>query len=66
MDYRNAEPTHAKELEIISRALAAARLYLSGTKPPDERWKLTNELLDDAQRACDAIFACRRRTLWDR
>jgi hypothetical protein len=61
-----SEPTHLREILVISRTLAAARMHLSGTKPPLEDWKLTGELIEEAERALNEIGACRKRVLFVR
>ena len=60
------EPTHAEDLVIISRALAAADLVLLGTEAPAPEYRLTPELMEAANRAVVSIGQCRQRTFFVR
>lgn len=62
----NSEPVFSREILLIARALAAANLVQRGIRPPSDHWKLTPELIDEAERALSEIGTYRRRVLFDR
>lgn len=57
-------PAHGDETETIMRALTAAQLHLQHKTPPSDHWRLTQNLLDEAFRACRQIDQCRKRILF--
>lgn len=54
-------PAHGDETATIIRALTAAQLHLEHKTPPTDHWRLTQNMLDEAFRACRQIDQCRKR-----